>query len=202
MVDRSKWKPLSPNLRKAVGAFNNWSNAYLLASDAQNTITAPLYHYTNAAGLEGIINNQQIWFTSYTNLNDPSELTFGMSVASCLLKEIGAGSDGRIKIFCDMVTDLFTSQNMRSAFGFFIASFSKDGDDLGQWRAYGDNGRGFALGLAPRLFAVEQNPNSQPHENVFVAPVIYGEKASRQHHMPEIARPSRLSGRLSFARPI
>jgi hypothetical protein len=194
MVDRSKWKPLPPVLRKAVEAFNDWSNAYLLASDAHNTITAPLYHYTNAAGLEGIINNQQIWFTSYAHLNDPSELTFGMSVASGLLKEIGAGSDSRIKIFCDMVTDLFTHENMRSAFGFFIASFSKDGDDLGQWRAYGDNGRGFALGLAPRLFAVEENPKRQPRENVFVAPVVYGEKAGRQHHMPGIAKAVQIVG--------
>jgi len=161
---------------------------------AHNTITAPLYHYTNAAGLEGIINNQQIWFTSYTHLNDPSELTFGMSVALDLLTEIGARSDGRIKIFCNMVTDLFTHENMRSAFEFFIASFSKDGDDLGQWRAYGDNGRGFALGLAPRMFAVEDKPNRQPHENVFVAPVVYGEQAGRQYHMPGITKAIEIVG--------
>jgi len=30
---------------------------------------------------------------------------------------------------------------------FFICCFSADGDDLGQWRAYADNGQGFALGF-------------------------------------------------------
>jgi len=28
---------------------------------------------------------------------------------------------------------------------FFVACFSRDSDELGQWRAYADNGRGFAL---------------------------------------------------------
>jgi hypothetical protein len=37
----------------------------LLAADARNAVTAPLYHYTDAQGLEGIISAQQIWFTHY-----------------------------------------------------------------------------------------------------------------------------------------
>jgi len=31
-------------------------------------------------------------------------------------------------------------------------------DDLGQWRAYADNGRGFAIGFAPRLFKTTKKP--------------------------------------------
>jgi hypothetical protein len=30
---------------------------------------------------------------------------------------------------------------------YYICSFSDAGDDLGQWRAYGDNGRGYVLGF-------------------------------------------------------
>src|SRR5271170_7362923 len=127
-VDRRNWKPLPPILEAAVSAFDERSNVLLLAADARNAITAPLYHYTDARGLEGIIKNQHIWFTRYTHLNDSTELKFGMSVATELLSEIGAGSDGRIRIFCDMVKDLFTDKNMASAFGFFIASFSRERD--------------------------------------------------------------------------
>ena len=75
----------------------------------------------------------------------------------------------------DKVIDLFTHENMSGAFGFFIGSFSRELDHLGQWRTYGSNGRGFSLGLAPHLFHVEQG-HRKPHENVFVAPVVYGNK--------------------------
>jgi hypothetical protein len=37
----------------ALTAFNEWSNEYLSAKEARNKIAAPLYHYTDAAGLEG-----------------------------------------------------------------------------------------------------------------------------------------------------
>ena len=194
-VDRRTWKPLPPILDAAVSTFDTWSNAHLLAAEVRNAITAPLYHHTDAAGLEGIIKNQQVWFTRYTHLNDPTELEFGMSVATELLSEVGAASDGRIRIFCDMVKDLFTLKNMSSSFGFFIGSFSRERDDLGQWRAYGNNGRGFSLGLAPRLFGVEDKTDRQPHENVFVVPVVYGKKAARQHHLPAIESAVRIVGK-------
>jgi hypothetical protein len=193
-ADRCKWKPLVPVLKEAVAAFDQWSDAHFLASDTRNQVTAPLYHYTDAAGLEGIIKNQQVWFTSYTHLNDPSEITYGMTIASELLSEIGQTSDGRIRIFCDWVNDLFTHENLRGAYDFFVASFSQHRDDLGQWRAYGDNGRGFALGLAPHLFGIEHNLDQNPHEKIFVAPVVYGRKAARQYHMPAIEQAVRIVG--------
>jgi len=193
-ADRRNWKPLAPVLKDAVAAFTQWSDSYLRAAETRNQVTAPLYHYTDAAGLEGIVKNQQLWFTSYTHLNDPSEITYGMRIAKELLSEIGQASDPRIGMFCNMVNDLFTHENMRGAFGFFIASFSMESDDLGQWRAYGDNGRGFALGLAPYLFAVEDKPYRSPHENIFVAPVVYGRQAAREHHTPAIEQAVRVVG--------
>jgi len=51
----------------------------LLAADARNTVTAPLYHYTDARGLEGIITTQQMWFTHYRHLNDRPKWNSGWS---------------------------------------------------------------------------------------------------------------------------
>jgi hypothetical protein len=34
---------------------------------------------------------------------------------------------------------------------FFVCSFSSDGDDLEQWRAYADNGRGFTIGFDTKI---------------------------------------------------
>jgi hypothetical protein len=128
-VDTNDRKPLPLVFEAAVTEFHEWSDAYLYAKEARNKVAAPLYHYTDAAGLEGIVKNHQVWFTSYTHLNDPTEIEYGMSIASELLNEIGQGSDPRIKIFCDMVNDRFTHKNLHSAFGFFIASFSQEPDN-------------------------------------------------------------------------
>jgi hypothetical protein len=87
-----------------------------------------------------------------------------------------------------MVADLFTHKNLQSSFDFYIASFSRERDDLGQWRAYADNGQGFALGLDEKLFQVEDKPHRKPHENVFVAPVVYGNTDARQRHLPAIEK--------------
>jgi hypothetical protein len=45
-------------------------------------------------------------------------------------------------------------------FGFYVASFSRESNDLGQWRAYADNGRGVAIGLSPKLFAVVKDQST------------------------------------------
>lgn len=187
-ADRRDPQPLPAILEAAVTEFKDWCSAYRSGTDDLNTVTAPLYHYTNAEGLQGIIKNQNVWFTSFTHLNDPTELEYGMSIASELLSEIGKGSEGIIKMFCEIVNSKFTLQDISDVFGFFVASFSRDRDDLGQWRAYGDNGRGFSLGLAPHLFAVEDKDGWQPHETIFVMPVVYGKEGARQHHRPVIER--------------
>src|SRR4051812_25177954 len=106
-MSRSDWESLPSILRDAVKEYNDWSYAHLSETDIVNRINKPLYHYTDAVGLEGIIKNQEVWFTSFKHLNDPTEIEYGMSIAAELLKEIGAESDPRIKLFCDMVNNLF-----------------------------------------------------------------------------------------------
>jgi hypothetical protein len=187
-IDRSKWKPLLPSMQQAICDYDAWSRTHLLDADAKNKITTNLYQYTNAAGLKGIIESRALWFTSYAHLNDPGEITYGMTVTTELLKEIGERNDARIKLFCDMVIDLFTHDNMRTAFGFYIASFSRDGDDLGQWRAYGDNGRGYSLGCAPIVFEAIGELNDNPTENYVVLPVHYGEQEGRALLTPPITK--------------
>jgi hypothetical protein len=182
------WKPLPDVLKAAVKEFDKWAKADLETADAARKIQAPLYHYTDAASLEGIIKNQEVWFTSHTHLNDPSEIGYGMTVASDLLSEIGKRNEGLVNIFCAMVNDLFTLDNMKKAFGFFIASFSREPNDLGQWRAYGDNGEGFSLGLSPDLFQATEKIRKRAKENVVVIPVVYGANDGRTHHMPPIQK--------------
>jgi hypothetical protein len=64
---------------------------------------------------------------------------------------------------------------------------SRASNDLGQWRAYADNGRGFAIGFAPHIFEAFDNPNPQPTEH-FVMPVAYGEESAMHRYKVAIEK--------------
>lgn len=174
---------LHPSLQAGIDEFAQWWHRQQTAADMSQKVRRPLYQYTDAAGLKGIIENQEVWFSSLFHLNDPSELRHGVDCAVEELRELRAVAlqrgDNIIQTVCDQVERLVT-HDPRSELGFFVASFSRASDDLGQWRGYADDGRGFAVGLAPRLFQINETVDSTtPESNVFVAPVNYGDKATR-----------------------
>lgn len=172
-------QPLSNVLRAAVirGIGDWWSDKQRVQQQA-NAPSSPLYHYTDASGLLGIVKNQEIWFTNIFHLNDNDELSYGLRLAINMLRKIIDGSQSNeVRFFCEFFSD-FVKRNYGTLFGFYVASFSMARDDLGQWRAYAANGKGFALGLSPTLFDTQDKKNRKPHQNIFFSPVIYGEKAA------------------------
>jgi hypothetical protein len=106
-----------------------------------------IYHYTNDAGLKGIIENGSLWFSDIFDQNDPPELRHGLSMAIDILKARETPARPEIKIFASQFERFNLDDGIKQAAHFFICSFSADSDDLGQWRAYADNGRGYALGF-------------------------------------------------------
>jgi hypothetical protein len=174
---------LPPVLQDAINKFNQWSEKHLLLEQEKNTFEMPLYHYTDGRGLKGIIESQTIWFTDYRHLNDPSELSHGIEMAHDVIRLAANGADGRVRLFLECLRDMFSSKNFSATLEFFIASFSREREDLGQWRAYADNGRGYAIGFAPHVFRIVDKPDRKPYENVFVGPMLYdtGEVINRHH---------------------
>jgi predicted DNA-binding antitoxin AbrB/MazE fold protein len=106
-----------------------------------------LYHYTTAEGFKGIVESQEIWATSIKCLNDPSEFYYGRDAYEELIRAAlqDVGDDFHQLI----LNDALMHRGYDSLHTTFVCSFSTDGDDLSQWRAYGREG-GFAIGL-PRL---------------------------------------------------
>jgi len=145
----------------ALSEFARWAedNRQQFAGEINQTV----YHYTNAAGLTGILESNELWFTDIAHLNDPSEFTICRSIADNALREEMAQADPATAVFCqEMLSGL---ESARKAFAMFVGSFSKIGDDLGQWRAYTDNGHGFCLGISERVFAhtdIDINPLKNP----------------------------------------
>lgn len=135
----------------------------LNARQAERTAPDLVYHYTDAAGLLGILQSGKVRMTDIFGLNDPSELRHGIGFAAAVLRDQTREEHPAVR----RVTAHF-SETMHANLGefghFFVACFSRDGDDLGQWRAYGANGNGFALGFdGPRLeklFAAQRSNNT------------------------------------------
>lgn len=111
-----------------------------------------LYHYTDAAGLLGILTTRKLWATDIFYLNDSSELEYAFDVfraglgdgsqlvnqADASLSEIG---DALAGINSDMLARF--KPKMRC----YVASFCKRRDLLSQWRGYSRGDAGYAIGF-------------------------------------------------------
>ena len=105
-----------------------------------------IYHYCRPEAFLEIIKSRTMWSSAYYVLNDVTERKWGYlvftKVAKQLQEEVG-------KRFIDHIIPMINTAYFNSIV--MISSYSLDADLLGQWRAYGDNGRGFAIGFAPQL---------------------------------------------------
>lgn len=158
--------PLPPELQNAIDQFAAWARKCLYIEDTENKIDFTLYHYTDGQGLRGILESGRLRFTDYRHLNDPSELRHGIEMAHDAARLLGSGANDRACLFLETFVDLLRPENFNTALEFFIASFSRARDDLGQWRAYADNGRGYAIGFAPRMFHISEAPSDSSPEIV------------------------------------
>lgn len=147
--------PVPAVLERAIARYNTRIDGELRKEQDANKIDDTLYHYTNVAGLEGILKSEAVWFTDFRHMNDPSEITHGIELCRDVIRLRKPGVDGRVALFLDCLADLMRLENFSRALEYFIGSFSRASDDLGQWRAYADNGRGIAIGFAPHLFGIE-----------------------------------------------
>lgn len=111
-----------------------------------------LYHYTDLAGLKGIIDSNSLWATHIRSLNDVSEILYSRGILASLAKRLEQEfrSDVSSNIVLELIELLSIAPTSPDT---FVVALCEDGDNLGQWRAYG----GFAIGFnRERLAAVSQ----------------------------------------------
>jgi hypothetical protein len=105
----------------------------LFCREAQNLVAewvkalsepAPLiYHYTNDAGLRGILETGQLWLTDIFKLNDPSEVYHGFSRAIDILKvKVANGPPECIK-FAGGLSAFIERNGIERIGQYFICSF-------------------------------------------------------------------------------
>jgi Protein of unknown function (DUF2971) len=137
-----------PNVQKAIDQFQIEAEKILQPFIDRLKAKKPppiIYHYTGDVGLRGILETGQLWLTDVFSLNDPSELNHAFSLMLKALMSKAVSADA--KNFAQGLVDFSKRVGIRQSGNYFVCSFSEAGDDLGQWRAYADNGRGYVLGF-------------------------------------------------------
>jgi hypothetical protein len=180
--------PIPEQLETAVREYRAWDLRQLALEEKRSTVTEVLYQYTGWSGLRGIIESQSVWFTDYRHLNDRSELSYGVEVAHEVLAAVAQVADERVGMFLQTVRDRLIPRNFVGSLDFFTASFTAQRDDPGQWRCYGDDGRGFAIGFAPKMFAVVDGASFRANEKALVGPVLYDKQAIFARHKVAIEK--------------
>jgi hypothetical protein len=138
---------------------------YSVGSYTPELIYAPgaadaLYHYTDLAGLQGIINKHDLWLTHSAYLNDEEEMKLGYKIAHAAIEAARAmRQDVDWAMYLLAIEQLL--ENPVSA-GVYICCFCQEDNLLSQWRGYGANGTGVSIRLDPQQFSYITGPDS-PH---------------------------------------
>jgi hypothetical protein len=113
-----------------------------------------IYHYCDAPALFNILNTKKVWATSTKYLNDTMEtlaLIRNLKDHADRHRNTDAGA-----VLSDIVDFYLITADKKptQTIGMdrFACCFSANGDLLSQWRAYGNNGRGYAIGFDPSAF--------------------------------------------------
>lgn len=105
-----------------------------------------LYHYCSAETFLAICTGKKLRFSDINSMNDTQEMRWGYRIWEAAATELC--NDVGIE-FLDDIDAIIRSASAR---GLGLACcFSKAGDVLSQWRAYADNGQGYAIGFDSSL---------------------------------------------------
>lgn len=136
-----------------------------------NEIPEHLYHYSDSAGLSGLLIKNSIWLTSFKFMNDSRELIHGMEILGKKFDEfLSAGSyDQGFVTTCQSIWNFVLEEAKDPEIKPYIFCLSKRKDHLSQWRGYGDFGKGFCIEFK---YSVLESLSTQ---GIFIGKVQYNE---------------------------
>ena len=166
-----------------------------------------LYYYGSLAMLQNSLRSKQIWLSDIRKSNDSEEISYGLRQIKHRLDAITKSLGRRRLLPYDYDESLLSDEDIRkyspqlcralqtiynemsekrdSRYAHFdgrrcfALCFSGDGDLLSQWRGYGDDGRGVAIGFErPSIlrYARKHRYDAVPNERTIFRPVYYRER--------------------------
>lgn len=130
----------------------------------------PLYHYTSLKGLKGIIENSELWATDARYLNDAEELSH---LAGRVMRHIDRISLNKHGMELDILLQFhnWIRDRLTRGHSMFVASFTKNGNILSQWRGYCEFGQGVSIGFSPEKIEAIRRAS-----DLTLGPCVYTEK--------------------------
>lgn len=164
-----------PELGLALG--RQWMQRYA----AELGPVPPVFHYTGAHGVRGILNSDRIWASGAQHMNDWMEVVYGYDIMMGTLRHLVASGElaersqkvfGRVLHVMEQPDSPFVDA--------YFAAFCEKGNLLSQWRAYAGT-QGFAVEVDPLVINGELTLSTKaPARNLRLAKVEYDPE--RQRH--------------------
>jgi len=124
-----------------------------------------LFHYTDLEAVKGIFTSKSLWLSKFTSTNDISEIRLALQHFQAFVEKEArevAGDEARLLREAARRLEGYRRTNI------CLASFCEENDLLSQWRSYGNDGRGIALGFSsPRLQAIAARHNLHLYRCVY-----------------------------------
>lgn len=109
-----------------------------------------LYHYCSVESLHGILTSKKLRLTNIRYMNDSKEISWLYELAKYAIRQRMRSKlpENEVKL-CQVLIDHCDNLFLDDTFfpHFYCSCFSKNGDSLGQWRAYSSDGTGVAIGF-------------------------------------------------------
>ncbi len=103
-----------------------------------------LFHYTDLEGVKGIFTSRTLWMSKFTASNDISEILLAIRhFQGFVQREASAHTTQEGDFLREAAEQLESFRRTNIC----LASFCEEPDLLSQWRSYGNDGRGIALGF-------------------------------------------------------
>jgi hypothetical protein len=111
----------------------------------QGEVPYAIYHYTDAGGLNAILEAGRIWASDLLYLAGSRETDFACDLVREQIRRRWNRSDALLNEFCEKAQAALDPIGWQRSI--FAACFCENGDALGQWRAYAGPRGGYAVGL-------------------------------------------------------
>ena len=141
----------------------------------------PLFHYTGAAAIRGILQSGTVWASGAQYMNDWMEVVYGYDIVMNGLRDLldNRKVSGRSRIVLHRVLRLMDEPDSPFIDAYF-ASFCEKGNLLSQWRAYAGT-QGFAIEFDPLVVKRQLTLTTKaPARNLRLAKIEYDPQKQQQ----------------------
>lgn len=118
-----------------------------------------LYHYTSGPGLIGILQSKSIWATNIRFLNDSTEYSLALKLAQEVIQNLIEDAHNKFDLgLYNVLKEKLAGEKGQGEV--YVSSFTENGDQLSQWRAYCPPAGGYAIGFKSKSLMEPGGSNS------------------------------------------